>query len=164
MAAPIRIDAPDLVHHLVDQPRLLRRDDELLEERLHEPTRHAGRVAGAQRVVLDALLDALELLEATTLVLGRELRRRQRACGLVPRPEARACPPRPHPGPVWGPLPGERLGAPGLLLQALRTIPGRAVLDAGVDQALLRGRRPHGAARGLRDGRRGASGCGGRPC
>src|SRR5690606_1326443 len=164
MAAPIRIDAPDLVHHLVDQPRLLRRDDELLEERLHEPTRHAGRVAGAQRVVLDALLDALELLEETTLVLGRELRRRKRAFGLVRVPEERARFPRPNAGPVWDPLPGKRLAASGLLLQVLIKIPGRAVLDAEVDHALLLGRGLHDAARGLRDGKRGASGCGGRAC
>src|SRR5690606_25004505 len=126
---------------LVDQPGLLRRDDEFLEERLDQPARHPGRIAAAQRIVLDALLDAGELLEQPALVLGRELRRRKRSLGLVRVPEERARFPGPDTGPVGNLVPRERVAASGLFLEMPVEAPGGAVLDAEIDHALLLGRR-----------------------
>ena len=52
VAAPVGVDAADVVHHFVDQPRLCRRDDELVQKGLGKPARGAGRAAVADRIVL----------------------------------------------------------------------------------------------------------------
>jgi hypothetical protein len=62
MIAAVGIDSADLVLHLVDEPHLVRRDDELLEERLDDPARHAGGLAVAQWIELDAAADFVELV------------------------------------------------------------------------------------------------------
>src|SRR5690606_25050953 len=76
MTATVRVHTANLVHHLVDQQRLARRRDELLQKRLDDPARHARGIARTQRIVLDSALDAVQLLHQRALVLGREVRRR----------------------------------------------------------------------------------------
>ena len=66
VVAAIGVDAPDVVHHLVDQPRLIRRDDELAEERFGQPARMPGRCAGGNRIPLDALLHVLDALRPSS--------------------------------------------------------------------------------------------------
>ena len=83
VVAAVGVDAADVVDHLVDQIRLIGRRHELAKERLREPARMTRRRAIAERVELDAALDAVELVEQALLVLGRELRGRQTIPALI---------------------------------------------------------------------------------
>ncbi len=103
VAAAIGIDAPRLALLLVDQPRLLRRHDELAQERLREPARVPGGQTIAELIPFVAAGDVAELLPVGRLVLRRELGRRMPVGepARLRRIELEtAAGARPHPGPV----------------------------------------------------------------
>ena len=77
--ASVGVDPANVVHHLVDQPRLGWRHDELVQKRLAKPARGAGRAAVADRVVLTTGAGKLVRLGFEDLLPSR-----RQLCGIGP--------------------------------------------------------------------------------
>ena len=151
VVAAVRVDAANVVDHLVDQIRLIGRHDEIAQERLRHPARMTRRRAIAQVVELDALLDVVELRDEPPLVLGRQLRRRHSIAALVLVPVEQDAAARVDAGPIRQARRIQALAAVRLRVECFIEVPRRAMLLAERDQrGLLRRKLDGGEARGGR--------------
>ena len=121
VVAAIGIDPPDVIDHLVDQPRLVWCDDELAQKRLCQPAGMARRGAGGDRIPLDAFPGVRDPLQHLRVKLRSQFGGGQAVRGLIRiEGKARDGSPRVDAAPVGHAVRSQAL--PGLRLLAKRPI------------------------------------------
>jgi len=148
---PIGVDTADVIHHLIDEPRLIRRHDELAQERLGQPAGNTRRCARGNGIPLDSFLEVIKPLRQLCLEFRRQLRGGRDLLGLIDiEVEAPVQGPRVNAAPVGKPVPLQLLPALRFILEELVEVLRSFVLASNFLVLFAGSRRRNGRRRTAR--------------